>query len=331
LKGATSVALIIPTVSHRSVLFARTLRYLSEIQYGGEIVVSDHSFPRDPASISEIAGQHGSLRLKVLKHAPDAHFLERLVLCAKQAQSKYVHLHADDDFLIMDALDSLVTEMERTPNAAAAMGININLSLEDRQFRAIAKGGITQSDAFERLIAQLENYSSVLYALRRRSEFIETLSYSHPRCPDVQFWQYLESCVAAMKGPILVTDELHYVRSLHRDKWSATLAREKSRDHFPYLILSDQFHPRLVAFRAALVEACGYASANVDEGVLDGALIHLLFRGVRAMGLPLRHTPERSTSHQEIIEAQLRDPRLPITAHLLRICELSKQYPLPQH
>ena len=329
---ASAVTLIIPTVERRAILFARTLRYLSEIRYEGEIIVSDHSLSRDADSIADIAGQHGDLRLRLLKHPPEAHFLERLVLCAVQTQSDYVHLHADDDFIIKPTLDRLLKDMEASPRLVAAMGMNINLSLEDRQFHAIRKSAVTYEGPFQRLIAQLENYSSVLYALRRRDEFIETLSYTQPRCPDVQFWQYLESCVAAIKGTILVTDDLHYVRSIHDNKWSTTLLRAKSRDHFPYLIFSDQFHPRLIAFRAALVAACAENDSDVvvDDVMLDAAIIHLVFRGLSIMGLPQRQTPKIKISHEEILAAKLRDPSNPVGAELIRICELARQYPLPK-
>jgi hypothetical protein len=74
------------------------------------------------------------------------------------------------------------------------------------------------------------------------------------------------------------------VRSQHEQKWSATLVREHSPDHFPYLILSGSFQPRLAAFRAALLEAC----PGADAGRLDAGLIHLLYRGFGVMGLPAK-------------------------------------------
>jgi hypothetical protein len=120
----------------------------------------------------------------------------------------------------------------------------------------ISKFSVKQAEPFARLIARLENFSSVLYALRRRSEFIDSLSFAEALCPDVQFWQYLKSCQAALTGAISVLDDLHYVRQVRKQKWSLQLVKDRSPDHFPYIVLSPELQSRVKAFRAALVESC---------------------------------------------------------------------------
>ena len=276
------VTLIVPTVHHRAALYSRTLRYLSGIGLRLPIVVSDHSPEEHAGVIAEATRKHPGLDLKLLRHAPGLHFLTRLAQCAQAAQTPYVHLHADDDFIVPATLDRLVDAMQRSPACSAAMGVNLHVQFAKGQVTVLPKRTIPQAAAFERLVSQLESYSSVLYALRRRDELIATFAFTVERCPDVQFWQYLESCVAALRGPLVVADELHYVRSVHDQKWSAMLKRERSPDHFPYLILSDAFPRRLAAFRAALLEAC----PGADAARLDAGLLHLLQRGFAAMGLP---------------------------------------------
>jgi glycosyltransferase domain-containing protein len=282
------VTLIIPTVHHRAPLFARTLRYLVSSGFKCPISVSDHSPTEYSGVIAEIAGRHPDLHIKLFQHSPDIHFLERLILCAQSADTPYVHLHADDDFLIRASLESLVAKMIASPDCAAAMGSSINLHFMSREVAMSPKVSIEQVDPFSRLIAQLENYSSVLYALRRREEFISSMSCAVARSPDVQFWQFLESCLAVLAGTIVVIEQLHYVREVHPGKWSATLFREQSPDHFPYLILSPELTNRIAAFRAALVEACNERSIVCDRAALDRGLVHLLHRSFGAMGLPER-------------------------------------------
>ncbi len=193
-----SATLIIPTLHSRGALFARVLRYLSSAGFQCPIIVSDHSPPEQLNVIADIVKRHDKLDLTLLQHSPDIHFLERLTLCAQAAVTPYVHLHADDDFLIRRTLIALIEVMAAKPGCAAVMGLNAHIQIATAGLKILAKSAVEQADPFLRLIAQLENYSSVLYALRRRDEFIATMSFAVTRCPDVQFFQYLESCVSVL-------------------------------------------------------------------------------------------------------------------------------------
>jgi glycosyltransferase domain-containing protein len=322
----SSVTLIVPTVHHRAAFFARALRHLDDSGFRCPIVVSDHSPPEHRGSVAGIASRHSDLDIRVLNHAPGEHFLTRLRLSAEAAATPYVHLHADDDFLVRAGLHRLVQLMDERPDRAAAMGINLHVGFAERDVTVGPKHAIGQSDPFERLIAQLETYSSVLYALRRRDEFIASMSLAVERCPDVQFWQYLESCLAALAGPISVIDDLHYVREVHSAKWSATLVRSRSPDHFPYLILSPEFHSRAAAFRSALIEACRMKGVLVAEDALDAGLVHLLHRGLGVMGLPPKRTADAdgTPSAAARLEARFADQSDPATVELNRIFALAR-------
>ena len=321
------VTLIIPTVYRRAKLFHRTLRYLAGSGFECPIVVSDHSPPEHLGVIADSVRQHGSLDIKLLEHSPDLHFLERLARCAQSADTPYVHLHADDDFLIRATLDLLVREMVARPDRVAAMGLNINVKFASRNVAMLSKTAIEQADPFSRLIAQLESYSSVLYALRRRDEFVASMSGAVARCPDVQFWQYLESCLAVLAGPIAVVEQLHYVREIHPEKWSATLFRDRSPDHFPYLILSPDLTSRVSAFRAALIEACEARSIACDREALDRGLIHLLHRGFDAMGLPEKQFAEVDQTGEigARLWARLGNTNDPARAELERIMAAARE------
>lgn len=323
-RVSSLVTIIIPTVHHRAVLFSRALRHLSNSGFKGSIIASDHSPPEYSAAIADITRRVSGLNIKLLQHAPDDHFLKRLIKCAAAADTAYVHLHADDDFLVLSALHRLVRELECRSDCATAMGINMHVWLDSGQYSVLSKHSIQQSDPFDRLIAQLESFSSVLYALRRRNEFVSSLSFALDRCPDVQFWQYLESCVAAISGPIVVVDELHYVREVHHNKWSAALVRERSPDHFPYLILAAEYQPRVAAFRGALIEACEGNGIKINMSVLDDGLIHLLYRGFGAMGLPKRQIMANALSQEAALQAKLANPESTASVELHRIFNLAR-------
>jgi len=155
------ITLIVPTVHHRSRLFARVLRYFTERGFRSPIIVTDHSPPENDRVISDIAARHGDLDLRVLRHSPDIHFLERLISCAKEAHTPYVHLHADDDFVLRPMLARLAQELHEKPGCAAAMGINVHAEFASRDLTVASKGNIGGRTPFDRLLAQLESYSSV--------------------------------------------------------------------------------------------------------------------------------------------------------------------------
>ena len=316
-----SVTLIIPTVHFRSAFFGRVLRYIAGSGIECPIIVSDHSPREHSGVIAGIVERHRNLDLKLLQHAPDLHFLNRLSLCATVAETPLVHLHADDDFLVRPTLKLLIRDMQSQPHLAAAMGLNVNVTFETGELTLLSKTSISHALPFERLIAQLETYSSALYALRRREEFIDSLSFAVQQCPDVQFWQYLESCLAVLKGPVAVRGDLHYVREVHAGKWSSTLARERSYDHFPQLVLSPDFSAKVVAFRAAVILACERVRAPCAEDAIDNGIVHLLHRGLAAMGLPDKKCPveERAGDALARLSSRFSDQSDPVTIELNRI------------
>jgi hypothetical protein len=123
-----------------------------------------------------------------------------------------------------------------------------------------------------------------------------------------------------------VLEEIHYVREQHLEKWSATLVRERSSDHFPYLMLSTEFTPRVAAFRAALIEVCGDRGISVDETALDDGMVHLLYRGIGTMGLPSkRFATTDPTAAASRIEARFADKTDSATVALTRIFAFAQE------
>src|SRR5262245_28995411 len=93
------VTLIIPSVYHRARFVDRVLYYLSDSGLQCPIVVTDHSPQEHAGVIGEIVKRQKDLDIALLRHPTGMHFLERLSDCATVAQTPFVHLHADDDFL----------------------------------------------------------------------------------------------------------------------------------------------------------------------------------------------------------------------------------------
>ena len=154
-QAAPRVALIIPTVHTRIQSFSRTLAYLAQCRYGDPIVVSDHSPPERAAPVADALRRHPELDITLVQHPPDLHFLKRLADCAAKVDTPYVHLHADDDFILPSTLALLVKAMERDPGCAAATGIHMNVWVRELASETLEKFAYPQRDPGDRLIAQL--------------------------------------------------------------------------------------------------------------------------------------------------------------------------------
>src|SRR5262245_39924829 len=121
-----SVTLIIPSVYHRARFIDRVMYYLSDSGLQCPIVLSVNSPREHTGVINDIVKRQRGLDVTLLVHPTGMHFLKRLSDCATVAQTPFVHLHADDDFAVRPTFNLLIAEMQRRPELAAAMGLNVH-------------------------------------------------------------------------------------------------------------------------------------------------------------------------------------------------------------
>jgi len=89
---------------------------------------------------------------------------------------------------------------------------------------------------------------------------VESFRITEAATKNVIFFQYLSSCISALKGKIWCTDKLFYVRQGHGDSWSARL-KKGDYEHWPMLITSPDFSRYYQEFRAALSQ---YVESSFD-------------------------------------------------------------------
>jgi glycosyltransferase domain-containing protein len=278
--------LIIPSVHSRAALLDRALSHLEAQQFRGEVIVSDHSPAGQTSVLREVLARHRALRVLALEHDPAWHFLQRLTDCAEAAQSDYVAVHADDDFMFVDALDECAGFLEHHADFAAAKGRMLFFSLQPDKPPALGQHEgypRTEDDVAQRVLRHVANFNATLYAVHRRAQFIESHGAALARTANVIFWQYLASCLTLVQGKLHVAEAPYYFRQDNPTGWRSTLVRERAREHWPMLILAPEFPALLGAFAAGLREALAAAHVRIDaalERQLDDAYLWLIRRAL---------------------------------------------------
>jgi glycosyltransferase domain-containing protein len=278
--------LIVPSVHSRAALLDRALKHLEAQRFPGEIVISDHS-PRDRLdALREVVARHGALRVLVLEHDPAWHFLERLTDCADACDSDYVAVHADDDFMFVEAMAECTGFLDTHPDYAAAKGRMLFFKPPSNALSKHEGFSRAEPDPAKRLIRHLANFNATLYAVHRRTQFIEAYRTALSHTTNVVFWQYLASCITLLQGKLQVLERAYYYRLDNEGGWRSALVRERSREHWPMLILAPELPRLLGEFTQGIGTALSRAGVPIDaelERMLEEAYVWLIRRGLCGM------------------------------------------------
>jgi glycosyltransferase domain-containing protein len=278
------VSLIMPSHCDRVHLASRALSHLEEQGFPGEIVVSDHSPGAQAGALRALCERRRQQRILLLEHDPAWHFLERLSDAAEACETDYVAVHADDDFMFMEALDACVDLLESRPDYAAARGRMLFFG-DDVDTSVNPHPGCSREEAsaLSRLTSHLANFTPTLYAVHRRTHFVSACKRTLVHTRNVIFWQYLASCITVLQGKLAVLDRPYYYRLRNTRGWRSSLVRERSFEHWPLLFLAGDFSARLAEFVAGLRTELSAVGCGVDRAAqaeLEDACIWLLRRAL---------------------------------------------------
>ena len=269
----------------------RTLDYFRHLSFDGRIVLSDNSAGEHKRFVSACVHEYADLQIEIFQFDEGIRFLDKLVATLEEIDSRFVMLHAHDDFMIPAAVERCADFLGRNPAYAVARGRvamfalaggkgspsgQISVSLIHHPMRAYE-----QENPVERLLAHIERYASCFYSVHRRENLIESFRVTENDTRNVIFFQYLSSCISALQGKIHCSDELYYVRQGHADIWSGSL-RQGSYEHWPMLITSPGFSRYYQEFRASLcrlVERRLALPAGDIGPRIDEAAVWLFLRG----------------------------------------------------
>lgn len=283
------VTLIIPTVAARSDLLQRTLRHLRAEAFPGPILISDHSAPDQYDRVEDSVRNADGLAIEVLRHPSEWHFLERIRDAASKAESDFVSLHADDDFMFLDSLSACLDVLREQPDVSLAQGrmVHIRSTQQDGQMQvepvAYERRNRLEEAPEARVLKHIGNFCSTLYGVHRRHQLIDNLSHTLAHATDVTFWQYLMSAVTAMQGKIRVIEDLHYIREMRPESWSMSLYRERDPDTMPWLLTAPHFSERLQGFKTGVhnfLKKLGRTPGDSFKATEDQAILLLLRRAL---------------------------------------------------
>jgi glycosyltransferase domain-containing protein len=304
-------SLVIPTFNGTAFL-RRALDYFQRSAFTGQIVLSDNSAGEHRKFVAGCADAYKDLWIETHQFPEEIRFLDKMVATLERIESRFVMLHAHDDFMVPAAVERCVQFLLAHPDYVVARGrvamfmlpresnppqAELTMSLVQHAMR-----GYEQPDPAERMLAHIENYASTFYSVHERKSLIESFRLTEVATKNVIFFQYLSSCLSALQGKIHCSDELFYVRQAHHDSWSGTLKRG-SCEHWPMLITSPDFSRYYQQFRAALCEQVEHRTGRpaAELGArIDSAAIGLFRRGFCGL--------EGDNPAEDLFQQRLRDP-----------------------
>ena len=283
-------SIVIPTFEGTPFL-RRTLDYFRHVSFKGKIVLSDNSSGDHRRFVTSCSGDYPDLWVEVFPFAEEIRFLHKIIATLEKIDSHFVMLHAHDDFMVPLSVEQCVDFLAKNPAYSVARGRiamfalardsnspagQVSVSLVPHPMR-----GYEQQDAVERMIAHIERYASSFYSVHRRDSLVESFRITEAATKNVIFFQYLSSCISALKGKIWCSDNLFYVRQGHEDSWSGRL-KKGDHEHWPMLITSPNFSRYYQEFRATLSQ---YVESRFDLPAIavgqriDVAALSLFQRG----------------------------------------------------
>jgi glycosyltransferase domain-containing protein len=283
-------SVVIPTFEGTRFL-QRTLDYFRDGAFEGRIVLADNSSGEHRKFVAACAADYPALNVDVFSYPAKIRFLDKMTAALEKIDSRFVLLHAHDDFMVPQGVEQCVNFLSNNAGYSVARGRIAMFALTRSANDAAAAVGVSllphpmrgyeQPNPIERLLAHIERYASTFYSVHRRESLLESFRLTEGATQNVIFFQYLSSCIAALQGKIWCSDELFYVRQGHADSWSGRL-KQGDYEHWPMLITSPDFSRYYQEFRTALTRyverSAGMAAADVGPRI-DNAALGLFQRG----------------------------------------------------
>jgi len=287
-----NLTIIIPTLG-RTELLVRLISYYHSVGFKGKIVIGDGSALADYEKASAaLRPYRDHLRICHL-HLPDSSVSDAVHAANRYADTEYVCLVGDDDFIVPRTAAACIRFLETHTDYVAAHGLGVLVGSEGGRPQAVEYAHFypqtirEENSAKDRLSAHLNNYSVSLFSVHRTDTWRRMFSAANDasggtRCEDKTFSaELLPCCLSVSLGKIGQVEGLYLVRQVHGKRyilpnWFGWLSGEK-------------WHPSLIHFRAQLGKAIAeldnlsFADALlVVDGAFSAYLRHFVSRNVKS-------------------------------------------------
>ena len=288
----SDLTIIVPILPGRGTFLETLLNHFSESRIGCQIIMTINSDAKAEPEVERLVAAHPSLTVSLLYHPMAVHFVDRLTACARQATTKYVFVHSDDDFVMAGALADCVDFLNEHDEHVACEGRSFFFSIKNGDnFVPHPQRFMSREEAscVDRVLQHCRLYTNTFHAVTRREAFIASNDETMARTRQVIFWQYLASCWLISLGKLKVLDRLYYLRLDNPRGERASLMKRADRSHWPYLVVAPDFSMEQERFKSGLIDAMqGHASPEQLVDVADECCLGLVRR---AFGAPLKFDP----------------------------------------
>ncbi|MGH8616192.1 MAG: TIGR00180 family glycosyltransferase [Burkholderiales bacterium] len=288
IEDPRAFTLIVP--NHNGTAFLRrALDYLAAEGYRGALAVADSSAPEAQAQVRACAGQYPGLRIDLQTYPSEIGFFDKLAATLERLESRAVMVCANDDYVMLDALEGCVEMLEADSGLAVARGRHMMFEMQqgaeaaaapEWRLRSYPMRAYAEADPFERLLGCVNQYSTTFNSVHRRELLLEATRATIAGSENMIFVQYLLSVLGVVQGKVACVDELFYVRQGHAKSTSAQ-ARAADYEHWPLLITHPRFTEYYQRFRVAVASFYATrATLPLDfETRFDEAAVGLMIRG----------------------------------------------------
>lgn len=327
-----AITLLIPTLN-RSDFVIRYLRYLTETQFDGRLVIGDSSAAGHLARVRRALEAAPPPFEVVHQPAPGLRHFECLRTLLPLVTTPYVMYICDDDLVVPRTLAVCIEFLERHPDYSAASGAALRFQLRgDGAHGPLAwTAGYALRDleaprACDRVAALFREYVVVAYSVSRTPQFLARWAVEPPLA-DPHFAIELFPCgLLVAQGKFKQLDQLFVARQIHA-------ARHALPDLFEW-VAGPQWHADYAVFRDRIAEelvrqdglTMAAARAVVKQAVWQYLAAGLSWR-LAASRAPARRPPPGWWHHPALrglralwhaAQARLPGPRHQMTPWALR-------------
>ena len=298
----SDLTIVVPFLPIRIHFLKTLLAHFSASRIVCPVIITVNSDAAREAEVDRIVATHPELSVRVFCHPMTVHFVDRLNECARYANTKYVFVHSDDDFVVAGALADCVDFLNAHDDYVACEGRSFFFSVKGTELVPQPQRFLTRDEnhCVTRVLEHCRKYTNTFHAVTRKEAFLTANEQTIAHTQQVIYWQYLASCWLLALGKLKVIDRLYYMRLDTPGGERAMLMKRADRRHWPYLIVAPDFSAEQELFKAGLIAAMrGHASSEQLAFVADECCLGLIRR---AFGAPLQYDRSEIAMHSRFFD-----------------------------
>lgn len=210
---AKAFTLVIPTYN-RPILLNGLLNYLQSNFAKFQILILDSSSPEFKAQNRDVVSQR-DLNMRHVEFDETTPFLTKINSQLRDVRTDYVSLCADDNLVLLDAIERNVETLNAKPDAIACHGLGLELILSGKRARLNIDNmspSIDSGDLVGRIYQLLKDFQSTIYATYRTEYFRRVLVESE-QFKDLPFhWELFVTLAVLGGGKVMRLDCASNVR-----------------------------------------------------------------------------------------------------------------------